>query len=174
MKRARTTLLAATTAIAFSWISLAQETAPEKPDPDFAKVPGEPTAAENTAREASTATAWHNALNAAHQIAASRGYRQRNSHTTGSIPGEGFTIIPLQLYAGNDYYICLGTDAPIEEISAAAFDPDQRLVKSAPSRANGKLVLRIRPKKTGPHYLRLHHTDPREAKSYYALTYIYK
>jgi len=126
------------------------------------------------AREAGIADAWKNALSVAHQISASQGYRRRDTYWAGRLPDEGFTIIPLQLYADNDYYIAIGTDADSQAISAAAFTPERRLIKTAPDRGEGKLVIHITPEHSGPHYLRLHLKAKPARPVHCAVTYVYK
>lgn len=143
-------------------------------DPDFAKVPEPLSAGAITARKAGIQTAWVHALNAAHQIAASQGYRQRDTHWAAALPDKGFTIIPLQLFAGNDYYIVIGTDTSAEAIGASAFGPDRRLVKTAPERGGSQLVLHIAPEVSGRHYLRLRHRQAQENPVHCAVTYIYR
>jgi hypothetical protein len=160
------------TIASLSLLASAQEKGEE--EPDFAKVPEPPTAESLAARAAGINTAWTKALSAAHQIAASQGYRRRDTRWTAELPGEGFTIVRLQLYAGNDYYIILGTDSVSDNIAAAAFDPDRMLIKTGPDRGQGKLVLHITPKKSGVHYLRLHQKSPSKKPTHCALTYIYR
>ena len=148
--------------------------AQEEGEPDFSKVPAAPTAEAIAAGEAGIRTAWKNSLTAAHQIAASQGYRRRDTRWVQALPDKGFTIVPLQLYAGNDYYITLGIDEGGENVAATAFDPERMLIRSAPDYADGKLVLRITPKKSGPHYVRLHQKAAPKKPIHCALTYIYK
>jgi len=134
-----------------------------------------PTKEETAARKAGIITARHHAINASHQIAASQGYRQRDTMWTGSLPAEGFVIVPLQLYAGNTYYIVLGSDSPdADAIAASAFDPDRKLIKVAPDRTPGKLVLKVTPKKSGRHYFRIHQNGEKKTPIHCALTYIFK
>lgn len=125
-------------------------------------------------REAGIATAKKNALEVAHQIGASRSYRQRDSYWTGALPEGGFVIIPLQLYADNDYYVTVGTDADSQSISIAAFTPERMLIKTAPDRGEGKLVLHIKPEQSGPHYLRLHVNEKIARPAHCAVTYVYR
>ena len=146
----------------------------EEAEPDYAKVPEPPSAETIAARKAGIQTAWKSALDTAHQIAASQGYRWRATRWATELPGEGFKIIPLQLFAGNDYYIVLGTDASAENISAAMFDPDRTLVKTAPDRKGDRLVLHVTPKSSGRHYLRLHHKKPPQKPVHCAVTYVYR
>ncbi|MFT4549566.1 MAG: hypothetical protein ACI8XO_001844 [Verrucomicrobiales bacterium] len=165
---------AATATATLVLLATAQEGNQTPPDPDFSKVPEKPSAESLAAREAGIRTAWTNALNVAHQIAASQGYRSRDSRWTGELATEGFTIIPLQLYAGNDYFIVLGSDCEEDTISAAAFDPEQRLIKTPPDSAPGKLVFHLTPKKSGAHYLRLQQKAKRAQPTRCALTYVYR
>ncbi len=143
-------------------------------EPEFAKVPVELSPEAVAARRNGIRAAWVQAINAAHQIAASQGYRRRDAYWGEAIPSEGFVIVPLQLYAGNDYYLVLGSDGPIDNVSASAFDPERRLIKSAPDRGDGKLILHIKPERSGKHYLRLHQKDASERPLHCALTYVYR
>ncbi len=162
------------TTVALAIFAIAQEKAPENADRDFEKVPEAPSPEQIAAREAGILTASTNALSVAHQIAASQGYRRRDAVWTGQLPAEGFTIIPLQLYAGNDYYVVLGSDTADGTVSAAAFDPERMLIKTAPDSAPGKMVFHITPKISGPHYFRIHHGKAEHKPTHCAMTYIYR
>ena len=153
-----------------TWLAGAQE----KAEPESSKAPKPPTAEDLAARQIGIRTSWKNALNVAHQIAASQGYRRRDTHWKAALPSEGFTVVPLQLYAGNEYYIILGTDGDTNQISASAFDPERMLVKTAPDRGEGKLLLRLKPERSGTHYLRIHHKEKPTKPVHAALTYLYK
>ena len=106
--------------------------AQDKEEAESADAPKEATAEEISVRESGIGTAWKNALGSAHQIAASQGYRRRDTRWSAALPDDGFTIIPLQLYAGNDYYIAIGTDSDSDTIAVAAFDPDRMLDQDHP------------------------------------------
>jgi hypothetical protein len=168
----RTTLKILTVICCLALPVAAQEE--EGAEPDYAKAPEPPSAEAIAARKVGIETAWDHALDTAHQIAASQGYRWRATGWAARLPDEGFSIIPLQLFAGNDYYIVLGTDASAEDISAALFDPDRTLVKAAPDRGGERLVLHVSPKTTGRHYLRLHHKKPPPKPVHCAVTYLYR
>jgi hypothetical protein len=170
----RTAIKIVTFAGCLSLLAPAQEKEKKKREPEFAKVPEPPSAEARAAREAGIGIAWKNALGCAHQIAASQGYRRRDTRWAAALPDEGFTIIPLQLYAGNDYYVAIGTDTDSNAIAATAFDPERMLIKTAPDRGSGKLVLHITPERSGPHYLRLHLKEKPARATHCALTYIYK
>ena len=170
MKIIASTVIAAVTTL--SLLAPAQEKSGA--EPEFAKVPAKPSPQAIAARNNGIRVAWEQAINAAHQLAASQGYRRRDAHWGDALRSEGFTIVPLQLFAGNDYYLVLGTDSGVKNVSVSAFDPGRRLIKSAPDRGENELVLRIRPEKSGKHYLRLHQTKPSEKPIHCALTYIYR
>ncbi|MGI9241828.1 MAG: hypothetical protein ACR2RV_13580 [Verrucomicrobiales bacterium] len=159
-------------ALALSCSLLATAQDQGEPKTTEATPPLTPEATAN--REAGIATAKKNALEVAHQIGASRSYRQRDSYWTGALPGEGFVIIPLQLYADNDYYITVGTDTDSQSVSIAAFTPDRMLIKTAPNRGEGKLILHIKPEQSGPHYLRLHLNEKTARPAHCAVTYVYR
>ena len=150
--------------------------AQDKDEAEPANAPKEPTAEEISARESGIATAWKNALGSAHQIAASQGYRRRDTRWSAALPDDGFTIIPLQLYAGNDYYVAIGTDSDSDTIAVAAFDPDKMLIKTTPDRGKGKgkLILHLSPQHSGPHYVRLRLNEKPLKPVHCALTYVYK
>ena len=157
--------------MALGFASQAQE---GKPLDQAPPAPKPPSAEALAAQERALRIAWEEARRTAHQIAASHAYRQRDAHWGAELPKEGFKIIPLQLYAGNDYFLIIGSDSATQNISASAFGPDRRLIKSAPDRSGGKLVLRIRPEKSGKHYLRLHQSKPSQTPVHCALTYVYR
>ena len=160
--------------IAIACLSLLAAAQEKTDEPDYAKAPAPLSSEAVAAREAGLKTALNHALNAAQQLSASQGFRQRDARWVAPLADEGFTIVPLQFFASNEYYLIVGTDADSDEIAAAAFDPDRLLVKTSPARGNGKLIFHITPKKSGRHYLRLHRKNPTAKPSHCAVTYVYR
>ncbi len=112
-------------------------------------------------------------LDLAHAIATAGNYKRRNNYWEGAIRGDDIIILPLQFFAGNDYYIALGTDGPTDAIAVTAFDTAGKVMPLVPDERDGRLMLNVKPKKSGAHFLRLR-LRKGSTFAYGVLTYLYR
>ncbi len=124
--------------------------------------------------EADPKAAWRRARSLAHQLAAAGGYSQRAALWEGEVAGDGPAVVPVQLYAGNEYQFVVGFDAPGAGLGLAVFDARGRVLPGEVHRAAGKMVTKVRPAASGVHRVRVRLLDGAAAPAAAAMTYVYK
>ena len=83
-------------------------------------------------------------------------------------------MIPVQLYAGNEYQFIVGFDVADGGLGLAVFDARGRVIASEVHRGAGKMVMKIKPRASGVHRIRIRALDGEAPPVATALTYIYK
>ena len=118
--------------------------------------------------------ALRHARSTAHEVGAAGAYNQRAAIWEREVkPGE-VALLPVQLYAGNEYQIIVGFDAPSAKLGLAVFDARGRLVPAGVHRGQGRMVLAIKPERSEVYQVRLRLTEADAVAAAAALTYVYK
>ena len=109
-----------------------------------------------------------------------QGYTLREDTWGGDLPvGEG-KAITHQLFKGNDYWFCLGTDVKGAKVSVHIYDGDGNLVeetswqKDADKGEGGFAGAKINPKRTGTYFLIVKVEKSVEERTSWGLVYAYK
>ena len=108
------------------------------------------------------------------------GYTLREDTWGGDLPLNEGKAITHQLFKGNDYWFCLGTDVKGAKISVHIYDGDGNLVeetswqKDAAKSEGGFAGARINPKRTGTYYLIVKVEKSAEERTSWGLVYAYK
>jgi hypothetical protein len=110
----------------------------------------------------------------AHELAAAGSYSQRAALWEAELAGADPAVIPVQLYAGNEYQIIVGFDVLDGRLGLAVFDARGRVIASEVHRGKGKMVMKIKPEASGVHRIRIRALDSEAPPVAAALTYIYK
>ena len=106
-------------------------------------------------------------------IATAGGYKRRNTLWQGEISQDKLAIVPLQFFEGNDYHVVLGVAGSIDDVVLTAFDSAGRVMPLVPDSRDGRLILRVRPKVSGAHYIRIRLRE-NVSSAYCAMTYLYR
>ena len=108
------------------------------------------------------------------------GYVLREDTWGGDLPvGEG-KAITHQLFRGNDYWFCMGTDVKGAKISVHVYDGDGNLVeetswqRDADKGEGGFAGAKINPKRTGTYFLIVKVDKSSEERTSWGLVYAYK
>ncbi len=109
-----------------------------------------------------------------------QGYTLREDTWGGDLPvGEG-KAITHQLFKGNDYWFCMGTDVKGAKISVHIYDGDGNLVEETSSQRDaakgegGFASAKINPKRTGTYFLIVKVEKSPEERTSWGLVYAYK
>ena len=108
------------------------------------------------------------------------GYVLREDTWGGDLPvGEG-KAITHQLFKGNDYWFCMGTDVKGAKVSVHVYDGDGNLVeetswqRDADKGEGGFAGAKINPKRTGTYFLIVKVDKSPEERTSWGLVYAYK
>ncbi len=109
-----------------------------------------------------------------------QGYTLREDTWGGDLPvGEG-KAITHQLFKGNDYWFCMGTDVRGGKISVHIYDGDGNLVEETSwqkdaAKGEGSFAgVKINPKRTGTYFLIVKVEKSAEERTSWGLVYAYK
>ena len=103
-----------------------------------------------------------------------QGFNVREDAWGGDLGVKDKQVIQAQLFKGNNYIFCLGTDVKKAVLSLAIYDSDGQLVSEDTSRPGFLVTTKIVPKKTGTYYAIVTvHKSPVE-RTGWALVYAYK
>lgn len=109
-----------------------------------------------------------------------QGYTLREDTWGGDLPVNESKAITHQLFKGNDYWFCMGTDVKGAKISVHIYDGDGNLVeetswqKDADKGEGGFAGARINPKRTGTYFLIVKVEKSPEERTSWGLVYAYK
>lgn len=83
------------------------------------------------------------------------GFKLRDGFWSGSIkPGEK-PVIQVNLYAGNQYWFCLGSSAQGKKLALTIFDEAGQAVASEPYEDQAKAAAGFSPTASGPYYIQV-------------------
>ncbi len=103
-----------------------------------------------------------------------QGFNVREDAWGGDLGVKDKQAIQAQLFKGNNYMFCLGTDVKKAVLSLAIYDSDGQLVSESTSRPGFLVTTKVAPKKTGTYYAIVTvHKSPVE-RTGWALVYSYK
>lgn len=103
-----------------------------------------------------------------------RGYNVREDAWGGDLGVKDKQAVQAQLFKGNEYIFCLGTDVKKAVLSLAIYDSNGQLVSEDTSRPGYLVTSKVLPKKTGTYYAIVTvHKSPVE-RTGWALVYGYK
>ena len=107
------------------------------------------------------------------------GYTLREDTWGGDLPVGEAKAISHQLFKGNDYWFCMGTDTKGAKISVHVYDSDGTLVEESTSwqseKADGSFAgAQVKCKKTGTYFLIVKIESSKEERTGWGLVYSYK
>lgn len=108
------------------------------------------------------------------ELAPAGNYSRRAAIWEAELDGAEPAVIPVQLFAGNEYRFIIGFDSPGGDLGLAVFDARGRVIASEVERAEGRMVMVIKPAGSGVHRIRVRVLDSGAGAVAAALTYIYK
>jgi hypothetical protein len=85
--------------------------------------------------------------------AVKEGFTVREEHWGGDLPTAQPKPIPHQLFKGNEYWFCIGSDIKNAVVSVHIYDSSGKLVEDERWQKGQKAAARIKPKRTGTYYL---------------------
>lgn len=103
-----------------------------------------------------------------------KGFSVREDAWGGDLGVKDQQAVQAQLFKGNEYWFCLGTDVKGAIISVNIYDAKGNLVNVESSRAGRLSSVRVEPQRTGTYYAIVTvHKSPEE-RTGWALVYAYK
>jgi hypothetical protein len=107
-----------------------------------------------------------------------QGYTLREDTWGGDLPEKQAKAITHQLFKGNDYWFCMGTDVKGAKISIHIYDGDGNLVEAESTQTDAKdgafACASIKPKRTGTYFLIVKVEKSPEERTTWGLVYGYK
>jgi hypothetical protein len=82
--------------------------------------------------------------------------------------------VTAQLFRGNDYWFCLGTDVDGAELTVHVYDSQGKLAESKSWQKGRFAGVRVEPKQTGTYYAIVEVKKSPEERTHWALVYGYK
>lgn len=102
------------------------------------------------------------------------GFSVREDAWGGDLGLKDQQAVQAQLFKGNDYWFCLGTDVKGAVLSVNVYDSKGKLVNSETTHAGRLAAVRVMPLRTGTYYAIVTvHKSPKE-RTGWALVYAYK
>ncbi|MFY8269158.1 MAG: hypothetical protein ACOVLK_07145 [Terrimicrobiaceae bacterium] len=103
-----------------------------------------------------------------------RGFSVREDAWGGDLGVKDQQAVQAQLFKGNEYWFCLGTDVKGAVLSVNIYDSKGKLVNTESTRAGRLTSVRVTPPRTGSYYAIVTvHKSPEE-RTGWALVYAYK
>lgn len=103
-----------------------------------------------------------------------RGFNVREDAWGGDLGVKDKQAIQAQLFKGNEYIFCLGTDVKKADLSLAIYDSNGQLVSEDTSRPGHLVTTKVLPKKTGTYYAIVTVQKSPVERTGWALVYAYK
>ncbi len=126
------------------------------------------------------ATSWayvDDALSFAYDAASpyvKKGFNVREDAWGGDLGVKDQQAVQAQLFKGNEYWFCLGTDVKGAVLSVSVYDSKGNIVNVETTRAGRLSAVRVEPQRTGTYYAIVTvHKSPQE-RTGWALVYAYK
>lgn len=103
-----------------------------------------------------------------------KGFNVREDAWGGDLGVKDQQAVQAQLFKGNEYWFCLGTDVKGAVLSVSVYDAKGNLVNVETTRAGRLSAVRVEPQRTGTYYAIVTvHKSPQE-RTGWALVYAYK
>jgi hypothetical protein len=103
-----------------------------------------------------------------------KGFNVREDAWGGDLGVKDQQAVQAQLFKGNEYWFCLGTDVKGAVLSVNIYDSKGKLVNVETTRAGRLSAVRVEPQRTGTYYAIVTvHKSPEE-RTGWALVYAYK
>ena len=103
-----------------------------------------------------------------------RGFNVREDAWGGDLGVKDKQAVQAQLFKGNEYWFCLGTDVKKAVLSLAVYDSNGQLVSEESTRPGRLVAAKVVPRKTGTYFAIVTvHKSPEE-RTGWALVYAYK
>ena len=126
------------------------------------------------------ATSWayvDDALSFAYDAASpyvKKGFNVREDAWGGDLGVKDQQAVQAQLFKGNEYWFCLGTDVKGAVLSVSVYDSKGNIVNVETTHAGRLSAVRVEPQRTGTYYAIVTvHKSPQE-RTGWALVYAYK
>lgn len=126
------------------------------------------------------ATSWayvDDALSFAYEASSpyvKKGFNVREDAWGGDLGVKDQQAVQAQLFKGNEYWFCLGTDVKGAVLSVSVYDSKGNIVNVETTRAGRLSAVRVEPPRTGTYYAIVTvHKSPKE-RTGWALVYAYK
>ena len=103
---------------------------------------------------------------------ANDGFKLRDGNWTGLIRTGESKVIQVNLYAGNQYWFCVGTTAEAKKLNLTVFDETGKLVEINNYQNNQTAAAGYSPELSGSYYVRIQETEGDPAN--FCLIYTYK
>jgi hypothetical protein len=103
-----------------------------------------------------------------------RGFNVREDAWGGDLGVQDKQAVQAQLFKGNEYWFCLGTDVKKAVLSLAIYDSNGQLVSEETSRPGRLVAAKVTPKKTGTYFAIVTVQKSPEERTGWALVYAYK
>lgn len=127
---------------------------------------------------ATTAIAYvDDALSFAHEAAmpyVAKGFTVREDAWGGDLGVRDQQAVQAQLFKGNEYWFCLGTDVKNAVLSVNIYDSDGKLVNAEPSKPGRLTAVRVVPRRTGSYFAIVTVLKSPEERTGWALVYAYR
>jgi hypothetical protein len=126
------------------------------------------------------ATCWayvDDALSFAYEAATpyvKKGFNVREDAWGGDLGVKDQQAVQAQLFKGNEYWFCLGTDVKGAVLSVNIYDSKGKLVNVETTRAGRLSSVRVEPQRTGTYYAIVTVHKSTEERTGWALVYAYK
>ncbi len=103
-----------------------------------------------------------------------KGFNVREDAWGGDLGVKDQQAVQAQLFKGNEYWFCLGTDVKGAVLSVSVYDSKGNIVNVETTRAGRLSAVRVEPQRTGTYYAIVTvHKSPQE-RTGWALVYAYK
>lgn len=103
-----------------------------------------------------------------------KGFSVREDAWGGDLGVKDQQAVQAQLFKGNEYWFCLGTDVKGAIISVNVYDAKGNLVNVESSRAGRLSSVRVEPQRTGTYYAIVTVHKSSQERTGWALVYAYK
>ena len=103
-----------------------------------------------------------------------KGFSVREDAWGGDLGVKDQQAVQAQLFKGNEYWFCLGTDVKGAVISVNVYDAKGNLVNVESSRAGRLSSVRVEPQRTGTYYAIVTVHKSSQERTGWALVYAYK
>ncbi len=126
------------------------------------------------------ATSWayvDDALSFAYEAASpyvKKGFNVREDAWGGDLGVKDQQAVQAQLFKGNEYWFCLGTDVKGAVLSVSVYDSKGNIVNVETTRAGRLSAVRVEPQRTGTYYAIVTVHKSSQERTGWALVYAYK
>ena len=102
---------------------------------------------------------------------ANDGFKTRDGNYLGKLEQGKDTVVSLNLYAGNDYWLCLASSADKARVSITVFDETGKLLEAELFEDGSRAAAAVSPAVSGPYFVRLRLAEGDPASFCFLYTY---